>query len=96
MLEEGIHLPQFLKDFHAQKDVFKAMHDYYDDAKLSWVDGQIYTIDHFLHFMAIHGYTLQKSRQKFDFCCIHDTVKSYRDKVSEFTKKAFSFGKSPL
>mgnify|MGYP003432310755 CR=1 FL=1 len=71
-LETGKHLPVFLRDFHDQKDLFKFMHHLYKDnlkaeEKPNWVQGQIYTIDWFLWFIASHGYTLQKSRKKIRF-----------------------------
>ena len=71
-LESGKYLPDMLKDFHDQKTLFKAMHSLYRDAEQvdrmpNWVDGQIYTIDWFLWFMASRGYTLQKSRTKLDY-----------------------------
>lgn len=71
-LNSGNHLPEFLRDFHDQKDLFKFMHSLYQDNKNSdnkpnWVDGQIYVIDWFLWFMASHGYTLQKSRKRIRF-----------------------------
>jgi hypothetical protein len=54
-----------LRDFHDQKDLFKAISQVWPDGqKISWVDGQIYVIDIFLRFMAMHGYTLQKTRFK--------------------------------
>jgi len=65
--ESEEHLPDFLRDFHSQKDIFKTIHWLYsgkDHAKeISWIDGHCYTIDWFLWFMAKHGYTLQKSRK---------------------------------
>ena len=68
-LENGEYLPEFLRDFHDQKDFFKSMHYLYQDSPNadnmpSWVDGNIYAIDWFLWFSASRGYTLQKSRRK--------------------------------
>ena len=68
-LSEGDYLPDFLKDFHDQKDFFKSMHHLYQDSegaedRPNWRDGQIYTIDWFLWFAASRGYTLQKCRKK--------------------------------
>lgn len=71
--EEGKHLPKIMRDFHAQKDIFKTMHDLTDVAgheyakDISFVKGQCYIIDIFLWFMARHGYTLQKSRAPIFF-----------------------------
>lgn len=72
-LDSGRYLPDPLRDFHDQKDVFKAMHEIidvqgHDYAKsVNWRDGQCYVIDIFLWFMARRGYTLQRSRQKLTF-----------------------------
>jgi hypothetical protein len=71
-LESGEYLPRPLRDFHDQKDFFKAMHQLYQDNESAirvpnWVNGQIYTIDWFLWMMASRGYTLQKSRKKLEF-----------------------------
>jgi hypothetical protein len=81
-LNDGKHLPDFLKDFHDQKDIFKFLHSYFNKPSgigfnmPTWVDGQIYTIDHFLFFMGAMGYTLQKSRSKqVDFPSFEDFKK---------------------
>lgn len=72
-LESGAHLPEPLRDFHDQKEVFKAMHDIVreDPAALvkrpDWVTGQCYVIDVFLWFMARRGWTLQRTRRVGDF-----------------------------
>tara|TARA_R110002153_G_C13332570_1_gene498433 strand:+ start:3527 stop:3829 length:303 start_codon:yes stop_codon:yes gene_type:complete len=76
-LTSGEYLPPILRDFHAQKNIFKCMHHFYQDNPSAkdapnWVNGQIYTIDWFLWFMASRGYTLQKSRKKIDFKEIPD------------------------
>lgn len=71
----GKHLPDCLRTFHDQKAVFKLMHDMLVEPEgteraikvPTWVEGQCYVIDHFLWFMARHGYTLQRSRAKLDF-----------------------------
>jgi len=80
-LKSGGYLPAPLRDFHDQKDVFKtlwrgtAKRLEADESarmylgKLDWVAAQIFTIDHFLHFMAAHGWTLQRSRARgLEFC----------------------------
>ena len=76
-MKEGRHLPDVLRDFHDQKDVFKAMHDLQKPASsadaiaghysLDFVTGQCYVIDRFLWFMARRGYTLQRSRARLPF-----------------------------
>jgi hypothetical protein len=64
------YLPDFMKDFHDQKDLFKAIHELYKDNESlkkmpqSWVDNHIFVVDYFLWFMGQHGYKLQKVRKK--------------------------------
>lgn len=67
--KDGKHLPEFMRDFHDQKDLFKAMHEttVWPDNEISgitWVQSHILIIDVFLWFMARHGYTLQKTRTR--------------------------------
>jgi hypothetical protein len=76
-LKSGNYLPEVLRDFHDQKDVFKAMHDLQKPAdpsdaigghySIDFVTGQCYVIDRFLWFMARRGYTLQRSRMSLPF-----------------------------
>ncbi len=71
-LQSGEYLPEILRDFHDQKDLFKTMHTLYRDndpagQMPNWVDGQCYTIDWFLWYMASRGYTLQQSRKQIEF-----------------------------
>lgn len=77
-LDSAEYLPEFMRDFHDQKDVFKAIHELvneHDGTKaINWRDAHIYTIDVFLWFMARRGYTLQRSRAKCDFLDIHQTI----------------------
>jgi hypothetical protein len=71
-LKSGKHLPDFMRDFHDQKDLFKSMHFFYRDMEPiqdapNWVDGHTYVIDYFLWYMASRGYTLQKCRKQLKF-----------------------------
>jgi hypothetical protein len=66
-INDGKHLPKWMQDFHDQKDVFKAIEQTlgrieppYD---VNWVNAQCYVIDRFLRFMALHGYTLRKTKR---------------------------------
>jgi hypothetical protein len=87
---EGKHLPDVMRDFHDQKDLFKAMHDLQKPAdpsdvigghySIDFATGQCYVIDRFLWFMARRGYTLQRSRTKLPF-------RDLRADVSEATAK---------
>jgi len=62
-----------MRDFHDQKDLFKAIHrlvavEKHEYAKeVNWIAGHCYVIDIFLWFMARHGYTLQRAPQKLPF-----------------------------
>jgi hypothetical protein len=84
--ESGRYLPKFLRDFHDQKDTFKAIHegiavDKHDYCKdVSWVAGQCYVIDIFLWHMARHGYVLRKSDAKLPFDDIEATNERAREK----------------
>ena len=81
--EEG-HLPNFLKDFDDQRDIFKAIQACFEnseDCPINLEEAHVYTIDWFLWFMAIHGYTLQKTRAKVEQKDIKEALKagsSYR------------------
>jgi hypothetical protein len=72
-LKSGEYLPAPLRDFHDQKEVFKAMHEMVreDPASFvkrpSWIEGQCYVIDVFLWFMARRGWTLQRTRRTGNF-----------------------------
>lgn len=70
-LKSGKYLPEFMRDFHAQKDLFKTMHNRIGEPqpndlikRPSWIEGHCYVIDVFLWFMAKRGYTLQRTRKK--------------------------------
>ena len=75
-MTSGSYLPDFMRDFHDQKDLFKALDEVAERSvangnayikDLSWVGAQVYTVDIFLWVMAKHGYTLQKTRKPFSF-----------------------------
>lgn len=86
------NLPDFLKDFHDQKDVFKTIQDLYGDhpsndslRKLpnSWADNHIYVIDFFLWFLGQHGWKLQRDRSNVEFYDIHATLKEFSERRSK-------------
>lgn len=91
--KSGKYLPEFMRDFHDQKDLFKTIQRLYAENDTlknmpgSWVDHHVYTIDYFLWFMAQHGYTLQRNRSAVEFYNIHDTIKVHMD---DYRKKAFA------
>jgi len=75
--EDMDHLPVFMRDFHAQKDLFKALSSSFGNAEecpLNFRDGQIYTIDWFLWFMAIHWYKLIKTTANVEYKDIDDAI----------------------
>lgn len=84
-VDSGKHLPSFLRDFHDQKDVFKLIANVFPYGKedrdpCNWIQAQIYVIDRFLRFMALHGYTLQKTRKRGEFYGLADGIKEMKDK----------------
>ena len=90
---ENKNLPDFMKDFHDQKDLFKLIQDWglsnetFKKFPNSWRDNHVFTIDYFLTFMACHGYKLQKIRAKIEFCDIQERMKDFRHKkVESFSK----------
>ena len=97
-LESGKYLPDVLRDFHDQKDVFKAMHETinvegHNYAKdVSWVAGQCYVIDIFLWWMARRGYTLQRSRAKQEFVSLAETLRKSEDRRMAAMKSFFEKG----
>lgn len=84
-LENGSHLPPPLRDFHDQKDLFKAVHEIINlqgndiAQKVDWVTGQVYVIDVFLRFMARRGYTLQRSRARVPFRDLDQDIRTARE-----------------
>lgn len=93
-LDSGLHMPSMLRDFHAQKDIFKLLHrswvaqaqkekpgDYMVRDLPNWIAGHVYVIDYFLRFMAIHGYTLQRAEKRsgFSFADLSDAIEKMKD-----------------
>ena len=86
-VKEGEHLPDFIKDFHNQKDLFKAIYEQWcskDDKilnEVNWVNAHCFTIDYFLWWMGLHGYKLQKVKKKnVKFFDPIETIKSCNNK----------------
>lgn len=96
-MKEGMYLPDFMRDFHAQKRVFKRLDEIVRrDEKHkehfempNWVDGHVYVIDFFLWFMARRGYTLQKSHAKQPFLSLEDDLNDFDNRQIEMMKKDF-------
>lgn len=80
--KDGRHLPEFMRDFHDQKNLFRTIHEKYqlDQIRRSippidWVQAHVYTIDAFLWFLAAHGWTLQRNATKrFTFYSIETAL----------------------
>ena len=104
-LDSGLHMPSILRDFHAQKDVFKLLHrswvaqaqkekpeDHMVRDLPNWIAGHIYVIDYFLRFMAIHGYTLQRAEKRsgFSFEDLPVAVQRMRDEEAEVLRSFLS------
>lgn len=98
--KSGKYLPRFLRDFHDQKDTFKAIHDtvnvmgheYVKD--ISWVAGQCYVIDIFLWFMARHGYVLRRAHRKLPFDDIEITTHEAKERFTRAMGQAM--GLTPI
>ena len=92
--EEGKHLPDFLRDFHDQKDLFKYLHDALDIEghamvkDINFTQGHAYVIDIFLFVMAKYGYTIQKSRAKQNFGDLESVIKENNNRRNEIFAKA--------
>jgi len=77
--DDGGHLPDFMRDFHDQKNLFKAIAaipppaSAFPSTEVSWMQAHVYTIDRFLWFMARHGYVLRKADNKLPFDDIEKT-----------------------
>lgn len=96
ILENTRYLPSFMRDFHAQKDLFKCIFSWVLKGRdkdpssrhctdgLNWANTHVYVIDFFLWFMAVHGYTLQRDRRtKGEARDLHETVSSFMEELRE-------------
>lgn len=89
---EQKHLPEFMRDFHNCKQLFKGIEDFIvleDDhpaRQVNWRQAHCYTIDVFLWFMARHGYTLQRSRARLDF----ENLQELMNRLDSERSKAFT------
>lgn len=81
-LEEQRHLPEVLRDFSNQKEVFAIIERIFArhlPADVNRRDAHIYVVDFFLHFMATRGYTLQKTRTRIDFKDLAKDLEFWRE-----------------
>ena len=86
------YLPRFLRDFHDQKAVFKSVERHMgrdrDSYGVDWMAGQCYVVDRFLKYMALHGYTLQRTQVSgIDFCDLDATLREDRNRDVEVFKQ---------
>jgi hypothetical protein len=103
-LEEGIYLPKCIRDFHDAKRLFKRIQWLVESAKdekedmkyiyaeqiQTWSLNHIYVVDFFLWFMAKRGYTLQKSRMKFNFMDLNDSLSELQEYEGNILKEMFN------
>lgn len=93
-IDDGKHLPDFLKDFHDQKDFFKFLHETVKVEEhemlkdINWIQGHCYIIDCFLRKLAKHGYTIQKSKSSQNFEDLDEAIKSHNKTQYEILMKA--------
>lgn len=88
-LKNAKYLPDFMRDFHDQKTLFKRLNEivqkgnnkYVED--INWASAHVYTVDIFLWFMACHGYTLQKSRKQVEFYDIYHDLSEFEKRLNE-------------
>ena len=83
-LKSGDYMPPEFRDFHDQKDLFKAMHNTIQNANDNGNarDGHIYVVDTFLWYMARCGYTLQKCRKSLPFKDFDTDLSRYRSDLA--------------
>lgn len=96
--DEQKHLPEFMRDFHNCKELFKGISEYIvceDDHPandVNWRQAHCYTIDVFLWFMAEHGYTLQRSRARQSFTNLEERVAQMREIRQQASAAVLSSG----
>lgn len=88
-LESSEYMPEFMRDFHDQKEVFRAMHHIITNANENGNarDGHIYVVDTFLWYMARCGYTLQRSRKAVEFRSIDEDIEKTKNDSREIFAK---------
>jgi len=99
-VKSGGYLPPVMRDFHDQKDIFKAIHELVAVEKhayagsVDWVAGQCYVVDIFLWWMAQRGYTLQRSRQAVEFRDLQEDLSQAMERTN--ARAAEALGLTPL
>lgn len=89
------YMPEELRDSHKLKNIFKAIEDNivvnrreskdinHREGNINWCDAYIYTGDIFLYFMALHGYTLQRSTEDIPFYDLDRALILWKEKDRE-------------
>lgn len=89
------YLPDWMRDFHDQKELFKKLlrTDPPKDLSFNYLEGlnpvntHIFVVDYFLWILAAHGYTLQKTKRKDDYNDIHAYLrKAYDERIERESK----------
>lgn len=104
-LSKKKHLPDFLRGFHDQKDLFKSLHEWMslgpqpEDTSYkmpTWVEGHIYVMDYVLPFLALHGWTLQKTKSKITgLCDLNQTLQEHKQREAEQLQQMLNSFKNP-
>jgi hypothetical protein len=96
------YLPDFMKDFHDQKKIFKTIQELYEKNDSlqglanSWSQNHIYVIDYFLWFMGQHGFKLQRDRSNVEFYNLQETLDSLETKRIERFSALIKSPENPL
>jgi len=78
--DEGKHLPEFLRDFHDQKDFFKFLHEFVTIEDHGMLKNINCTIDVLLWALSRFGYTLQRNRSHQSFDDLGEFIKLYTER----------------
>ena len=85
-MSKGKYLPEFMRDFHDCKDLFRRIDEIVQNAKLknpdqdypNWITAHIYVVDFFLWYMGKCGYTLQRNRSRVEFIDFYADMEAAR------------------
>ena len=91
-LQSGEYMPPEFRDFHNQKDLFKAMHNTIHNANENGNprDGHVYVVDTFLWYMARCGWTLQRCRKSVPFRDVDDDIRRCKKEAAEALERMIS------
>lgn len=77
-LRDFLYLPEEIRDFHIQKDLFKLISER-SSIKLSVMKAQVYATDYFCHCLVYTGFVLRRSKKQLAFEPMFDTINQARD-----------------